>query len=144
MVASFKLREMQIKSTQRFHSHLSGWERYRILLTHWWQGSGETDPFIPRRVNKYSSRGEQWWHSSKGWLHISLALRIPNPDIYLTIVTQEGISFRKGLLGDFPGGPMVKTSPSSAGGVGSIPDWRAKILHTWRPKKSKPKTEPLL
>ena len=27
---------------------------------------------------------------------------------------------------DFPGGPVVKTSPSNAGGVGSIPDQRAK------------------
>ena len=35
---------------------------------------------------------------------------------------------------DFPGGPVVKTSPSSAGGVGSIPDRGAKIPHAPRPK----------
>ena len=30
---------------------------------------------------------------------------------------------------DFPGGPVVKTSPSSAGGAGLIPGQRAKIPH---------------
>ena len=34
---------------------------------------------------------------------------------------------KKGL-GDFPGGPVVKTPPSAAGGVGSIPDWETKML----------------
>ena len=35
---------------------------------------------------------------------------------------------RKTDLGDFPGGPVViKTSPSNAGGAGSIPGWGAKI-----------------
>ena len=28
---------------------------------------------------------------------------------------------------DFPGSPVVKTSPSNAGGAGSIPGWGAKI-----------------
>ena len=41
--------------------------------------------------------------------------------------------------GDFPGGPVVETSSSSAGGVGSIPDGRAKIPHVPRPKKKKTK-----
>ena len=30
---------------------------------------------------------------------------------------------------DFPGGPVVKTLPSNAGGVGSVPGQGAKILH---------------
>ena len=30
---------------------------------------------------------------------------------------------------DFPGGPVVKTLPSNAGGAGSIPSWGAKIPH---------------
>ena len=38
---------------------------------------------------------------------------------------------------DFHGGPMVKTSPSNAGGVGSIPGQGAKIPHASGPK---PKT----
>ena len=35
---------------------------------------------------------------------------------------------------DFPGGPVVKTLPSSAGGGGLIPGWRAKIPHALGPK----------
>ena len=34
----------------------------------------------------------------------------------------------------FPGSPVVKTSPSSAGGVGSIPGQGTKIPHASRPK----------
>ena len=37
-------------------------------------------------------------------------------------------------MGDFPGRPGVKTSPSSAGGAGSVPDVGAKIPHTSWPK----------
>ena len=37
-------------------------------------------------------------------------------------------------LWDFPGGPVVKTSSSNAGGVGSTPDQGAKILHASWPK----------
>ena len=36
--------------------------------------------------------------------------------------------------GDFPGGPVVKTLPSNAGGVGSIPGWGARIPQASRPK----------
>ena len=35
---------------------------------------------------------------------------------------------------DFPGGPVVKTLSSNAGGMGSIPGWGAKIPHASRPK----------
>ena len=35
---------------------------------------------------------------------------------------------------DFPGGPVVKASPSNEGGVGSIPGQGAKILHDLQPK----------
>ena len=37
-------------------------------------------------------------------------------------------------LRGFPGGPVVKTSPSNAGGMGSIPGRRAKIPHVSWPK----------
>ena len=30
---------------------------------------------------------------------------------------------------DFPGSPVVKTSPSNAGGAGLLPGWGAKIPH---------------
>ena len=45
---------------------------------------------------------------------------------------------------DFPGGPVVNTSPSSAGHVGSIPGRGAKIPHALWPKKPKHKTEGML
>ena len=44
-------------------------------------------------------------------------------------------------LGDFPGGPVVKTSSSNAGGVGSTPDQGAKIPRASRPKKPKQKNK---
>ena len=37
---------------------------------------------------------------------------------------------------DFPGGPVVKTSPSNEGGAGSIPGQGAKIPHASWPKKT--------
>ena len=50
----------------------------------------------------------------------------------------------KRIIQDFPGGPAVKTSPSNAGGVGSIPGWGANIPHASQPKKPKHKTEAVL
>ena len=43
--------------------------------------------------------------------------------------------------GDFPGSPVVTTSPSKAGGAGSISGQGAKITYTWRLKMPKPKAE---
>ena len=41
----------------------------------------------------------------------------------------------KARMRDFPGGPVVKTSPSSLGGVGSVvPRRGAKIPHALQPK----------
>ena len=45
---------------------------------------------------------------------------------------------------DFPGGPVVKTSPSNTGGAGSIPGWGAKVSHALRPKNQEHKTEAIL
>ena len=38
------------------------------------------------------------------------------------------------LMWDFPGGSVVKSSPSSAGGVGSVPGQGTKIPHASWPK----------
>ena len=38
---------------------------------------------------------------------------------------------------DFPGSPVVTTSPSDAGSVGLIPDRGAEILHALQPKNQK-------
>ena len=43
---------------------------------------------------------------------------------------------RKENLQDFPGGAVVKISPSNAGSVGSIPDQGAKIPHALWPNFS--------
>ena len=40
--------------------------------------------------------------------------------------------------GDIPGGPVVETSPSNAGGAGSIPGRGAKIPRALQPKNQKP------
>ena len=40
---------------------------------------------------------------------------------------------------DFPGGPVVKTSPSNAGGAGLIPALGPKIPRASKPKKKKAK-----
>ena len=40
-------------------------------------------------------------------------------------------------LQDFPSNPVVKTLPSNAGGLGSIPGQKVKIPHASRPKKKK-------
>lgn len=43
-------------------------------------------------------------------------------------------------MGDFPGDIVVKTSPSSARGAGSVCDQRVEIPHASRPKEQS-KTE---
>ena len=46
---------------------------------------------------------------------------------------------------NFPSSPVVKTLPSNAGGVGSIPGWGAKIPRGWLAVKTpKHKTEAIL
>ena len=40
---------------------------------------------------------------------------------------------------DFPGGPVVKTLPSNAGGVGSVSSLGATIPHASQPKNPKGK-----
>ena len=43
----------------------------------------------------------------------------------------------KRLRGDFPGCPIVKTSPSDAGGAGLVPGWEAETPHASQQKKKK-------
>ena len=47
-------------------------------------------------------------------------------------------------LEDFSGGPVVKTSPSSAGGVCGIPGQGPEIPYTTWPQKPKHETEAIL
>ena len=41
------------------------------------------------------------------------------------------------MAGDVPGGPVIKTGPSNAGGMGLIPGREAKIYTCSQPKKKK-------
>ena len=50
------------------------------------------------------------------------------------ILRQQSYDKRSILSQDFPGGPVVKTLPSNAGGVGSVPGGRAKISHASQTK----------
>ena len=48
--------------------------------------------------------------------------------------THRTLQARTLELGDFPGGPVVKTSPSDARGAGSIPGQGGRIPYTLQPK----------
>ena len=45
------------------------------------------------------------------------------------IYSVNSIQFKKYLLRDFPGGPVVKNLPSNAGDEGLISGWGTKIPH---------------
>ena len=65
-------------------------------------------------------------------------------DVYLYLIL---INLNLNSHSDFPGGLVVKTSPSNAGGMGSMPGRGAKIPHDptcLAAKKSKRKTEAIL
>ena len=55
--------------------------------------------------------------------------------LYYCFVSSPSYLLFANIFWDFPGGPVVKTSPSNAGDVGSISDWGAKIPHASQPKK---------
>ena len=58
--------------------------------------------------------------------------------ILLLVVKSETETRKRGDCRDFPGGPVVKTLPSNAGGLGSIPGWGSKS-HMPRNQKTKTK-----
>ena len=51
-----------------------------------------------------------------------------------TIVRNVFNTLKSNCSQDFPGGPIVKTSPSSAGGLSLISGWGAEIPHALWPK----------
>ena len=59
-----------------------------------------------------------------------------SPLIYFLFKKKKNKTFR-----NFPGGPEIKTSPSNAGGAGSIPGQRVKIPLVLGPKKKNQKTK---
>ena len=50
------------------------------------------------------------------------------------VLPNKFLKLKKIIVRDFPGGPVVKTLPSNAGGQGSIPGQGVKIPHTSWPK----------
>ena len=53
-------------------------------------------------------------------------------DKYYHSINQKGANESREYDRDFPGCPVVKNLPSSAGDVGSIPGWGTKIPHAVR------------
>ena len=80
----------------------------------------------------------------KGSDRVEQVTRVRSP-LNLCLTVDSRISTR-----DFPGGPVVKTRDSTAGGAGSISNWGTKIPHALRSgqkskkqtNKQKPKTPP--
>ena len=64
----------------------------------------------------------------------SLLIRSKSPSIHEERKVME--------KGDFPGGPVVKTLPSKAGGAGSILGQGTKIPHALGPKNQNIKQKP--
>ena len=54
-----------------------------------------------------------------------------SPGLSLSRVTTHSVSLSSinKYHWDFPGGPVIKSSPSNAGDAGSIPGWGTKIPH---------------
>ena len=63
-----------------------------------------------------------WGHSSLGGMFRGTFFFLHQPSAFQSCTS-------KTRSGDTPGGPVVKTSPSIAGGMGSIPEWGARIPH---------------
>ena len=57
------------------------------------------------------------------------------------MVAGDKILIQNCLIGDFPGGPMVKTSPFYAEGAGLIPDLGTKNPTSHNQKKKNPKSQ---
>ena len=70
-----------------------------------------------------------------GWVELqSLLLICP---ITLERVGRDLTFLERVNSGAIPGGPVIKTSPSNAGGIGLIPGQGAKIPHASWPEKPK-------
>ena len=71
-------------------------------------------------------------------------LHVATGCFHLAVASNSRVEILNLYQGDFPGGPVAKTSPSNAGGTGSVPGRRVKIPHASWPKNPKHKTEAVL
>ena len=88
-----------------------------------------------------ASRKEAWLGGTAVVRPQSLLLICP---ITLERVGRDLTFLERVNSGAIPGGPVIKTSPSNAGGMGLIPGQGAKIPHVSWPEKPKHKTESIL
>ena len=73
-----------------------------------------------------------------------LAMLVMDISLEYELLLAMDLSLEYVIFWNFPGSPVVKTSPSSAGAAGLIPGQRAKIPHASGPKKPKQKTKAIL
>ena len=73
---------------------------------------------------------ERKWGSSQIFTLLLTNKRKPIP----TALCRRAAMLKSWTVGDFPGGPAVKTPPSSAGAAGWTPDLGVKIRHASRPR----------
>ena len=73
---------------------------------------------------------ERKWGSSQIFTLLLTNKRKPIP----TALCRRAAMLKSWTVGDFPGGPAVKTPPSSAGAAGWTPDLGVKIRHASPPR----------
>ena len=114
------------------HPHPPLWERRRsCIMSHlcdYWEQE-------PHPGESCQQRGESWCPSKTA----EVVVGVGDGLLELMMVAPESSLDRRARnrndgWGDFPCGPVVKMSPSKAGGALSIPSQRATILHAL-PKK---------
>ena len=85
----------------------------KIKTEYFWQED------LPLAGGAWLKWDNEWWRCSPSWSYVG----------YTSVCLCQ-----KWSNWDFPGGPVVKTLPSSAGGAGLIPDRVTKIPHASRAK----------
>ena len=107
---------------------------YRALVLH--LGWSQVITLLPRKTSPRLT--DQSLRLLEGKVSLAFLPPLPSPDaldLNPEVARVSGPSTVKQRLGDFPGGLVVKTSPSSAGGVSSTPGQGAKIPHDSQSKK---------
>ena len=90
--------------------------------------------YIPISPPSFISLPPSLFHPSR-WTQSTELISLCYGGVFLKdIPACPSSKLKPSIAGDFPGGPVIKTSPSNAGGAGSIPGQGAKIPHASWPK----------